>query len=106
MLPTQVFAGLAGLRSLRLSGNNLAALPEGTFAGLAGLERLDLRNNALTALSEGDFDGLSSLQSLNVEDNPGSPFELRNFAIREGSSQTLGEHRSMLVRFLTETWRI
>ena len=37
--------GLSGLRILRLGGNRLESLPEGLFAGIAGLSELDLSGN-------------------------------------------------------------
>ena len=37
--------GLAGLRVLRLQGNQLSELPAGLFKDIAGLSELDLRNN-------------------------------------------------------------
>ena len=60
---------LTGLRTLRLSGNQLTALPEGIFRGLSNLRRLHIGSNQLIELSENQFQGLSSLEYLNVSFN-------------------------------------
>ena len=58
------FAGLTGLTSLDLLGNNITILPADIFSGLAELTRLDLSYNSITALPPGIFTGLTGLTSL------------------------------------------
>ena len=64
-------AGLehSALWLLDLSGNGLAALPAGSLSGLAGLRRLHLSGNALAGLPGDAFAGLGSLRSLRLDGN-------------------------------------
>ena len=63
------FAGLSGLRTLRLEVNQLTELPADVFSGLSSLEILRLASNQLTELPAGVFSGLSSLELLLLEGN-------------------------------------
>ena len=64
------FAGLTGLTTLNLSGNEITTLPADIFSGLSALESLSLGINQLTTLPSGIFSGLRSLTSLNLLNNP------------------------------------
>ena len=65
------FAGLSGLRSLRLGGSGLTALPSGAFAGLSGLTFLVIMaDTGVTALPADVFAGLASLNTLNIRRRP------------------------------------
>ena len=68
-LPEGIFAGLSVLRNLYLYDNSLTTLPEEVFAGLSGLEELGLARNDLTTLPEGIFTGLSGLRYLILSNN-------------------------------------
>ncbi len=63
------FAGLTGLTTLNLSGNEITTLPADIFSGLSALESLSLGINQLTTLPSGIFSGLRSLTSLNLSRN-------------------------------------
>ena len=67
---------LTTVRSLDLSGRNIATLRSKDLFGLHGLRRLDLSDNALDALPAGLFAGIESLREISLEGNPGAPFAL------------------------------
>ena len=83
-LPGDVFDGLSSLERLYLQFNDLTALPEGVFGGLSELKALNLRGNDLTALPEGVFDGLGNLERLFLKDNPGVAFTVTAELERQG----------------------
>ena len=64
------FAGLTGLKRLRLNTHQLTTLPADIFSGLSVLTELRLDNNQLSSLPSGGFSGLTSLATLNLSSNP------------------------------------
>ncbi len=68
---------LRAIRTLDLSGRDIAALQAGDFEGLRRLRELRLNGNALRTLPHGIFDGLPVLRLVHLHDNPGAPFPLR-----------------------------
>ena len=76
-LPDDVFAGLTALRTLRLDSNQLRSLPDGVFTGLTALRTLRLNSNQLRSLPDGVFAGLTVLDNrLWVHGNSVSPLPL------------------------------
>ncbi len=69
-LPDNIFHGLSALKLLSLNDNRLATLPANAFRGLTALESLYLYNNQLTAFSPNIINGLTSLEELDLENNP------------------------------------
>ena len=67
---------LTTVRSLDLSGRNIATLRSKDLFGLHGLRRLDLSDNALEALPPGLFTSVAALREVSLEGNPGAPFAL------------------------------
>ena len=63
------FAGMSGLTSLNLNGNNFGTLPPGIFDDLTALEDLSISNSQLTTLPSGIFDELDSLNTLRLDGN-------------------------------------
>jgi Leucine-rich repeat (LRR) protein len=68
-LANTTFQGLASLKSLSLSFNNMQALPEGIFSGLNSLTNLDLQRNRLNSMPLNCFEDLSSLNILSLSNN-------------------------------------
>ncbi len=63
------FAGMTGMRNLRLEQNSLTTLPAGIFAGLSGLEVIVITDNNLETLPPNVFAGLSALTALGLAGN-------------------------------------
>ena len=68
-LPDDVFDGLGNLVNLDIQENQLSALPEDVFNGLSSLEKLNLSYNEIATLPEDVFDGLGNLKSLRLDSN-------------------------------------
>ena len=78
------FAGLAGLVSLELTGNQLSELPPDIFTGLSRLRRLSLDHNQLSELPPGLLSGLSGLRELFLRGNRLTGIATEDFADLDG----------------------
>jgi len=66
----QAFAGLSRFcKSIDLSGNRIAQIPNNTFSTLSSVSHLSLSHNRLTQVTNGTFAGLSALTSLDLSSN-------------------------------------
>ncbi|WP_204007631.1 leucine-rich repeat domain-containing protein [Virgisporangium aurantiacum] len=72
-------SGMANLRILDLSANDLTGLPDDIFAGTPRLRRLDLRDNQLTTLP-GSLFALSDLDNVRIDFAQLEPATLRHLA--------------------------
>ena len=65
-LPTNIFGGhgqFAFQRNLRLNGNKIEELPSGVFNGMSGIKSIDLSDNRITRLQAGALNGLTWVAS-------------------------------------------
>ena len=89
-LPGDLFEHLdSSMRTLKLNGNPLGALPAGVFDPLTGLKTLDLSNTGLTELPAGLFADLGLLEELGLADNRLRAFPAAALADVAGTLQRL-----------------
>ena len=66
----QAFANLSQFcKSIDLSGNRIAQIPNNTFSTLSSVSHLSLSHNRLTQVTNGTFAGLNALRSLDLSNN-------------------------------------
>ena len=89
-LPGDLFEHLDfSMRTLKLNGNPLGALPAGVFDPLTGLKTLDLSNTGLTELPAGLFAELDRLEVLQLVENRLRAFPAAALADVAGTLQWL-----------------
>ena len=71
-IPAGIFPQIVELEYIYLGGNRIETIAPDAFAGMSGLRLLRLRDNRLSTLPDGVFEDLTGASTIDLAGNPGS----------------------------------